>query len=62
MDADSEFRLGLGARADKVGLILTQVGGLYRLAPQDAGEGAEPVFECAELADVDRYLDRIEQS
>ena len=61
MDTNNELRLALGERADKLGLILTQVGDVYRLTSQDADEGAETAFESAELADIDRYLGRIEQ-
>ncbi|MBO0813088.1 MAG: hypothetical protein J2P23_13735 [Microlunatus sp.] len=61
MDANNEFRLALGERADKVGLILSQVGTTYRLAPQDPSGGAETVFESADLTEVERYLARIEQ-
>lgn len=61
MDANSEFRLALGERADKLGLILSQVGTMYQLAPQDPVKVAEPVFESADLAEVENYLTRIEQ-
>jgi len=62
MSEDSDYRLALGQRAVDLGRILALVGEQYELRPADSPPTAAAEFVAPDLASIDQFLTRLEQS